>query len=78
LLKLKTPRLHVNAKAGFGELIVEVLDATGRLLAQSKPTRQDGLDVLIEWNSEPPVFSENPVCLRIRLQNARLYALWCD
>jgi hypothetical protein len=75
-LNLHRTALHLNAKADFGEILVEMLDANGRVKAQSKPMQQDGLDVPVIWAGEvmPP---QGPVTLRILLKNARLFALWC-
>ena len=68
--------LHLNAKSDFGEIIVEVLDTSGKLLVRSKPVQRDALDLPVEWSSAfaPPA---DPVTLRIKLTNARLFALWC-
>jgi hypothetical protein len=76
-LLLKTPALHLNAKADFGEIVVEVLDAHGQRLAISKEIRSDHLNLAVPWTAEwkPPV---DPVTLRLKLTNARLYALWAE
>jgi len=74
-LKLRGATLHLNAKSDFGEIIVELLDANGQRLAQSKPIQRDALDIPVEWSGEVAQPS-GPVMLRIKLQNARLFALW--
>jgi hypothetical protein len=76
-LTLKSSALHLNAKADFGEIVVEVLDANGKRLAESKEIRRDDVNIRITWNRDIPLPSE-PVTLRIKLQNARLFALWCE
>jgi hypothetical protein len=75
-VNLKSSVLHLNAKADFGEIIVEVQNTQGKVLARSKPIQLDGVDVPVEWSHEFAVPNE-PVTLRIKLQNARLFALWC-
>jgi len=75
LLKLTSATLHLNAKSDFGEIIVELLDANGQRLAQSKPIQRDALDIPVEWSGEVAQ-PAGPVMLRIKLQNARLFALW--
>ncbi len=72
---LKSTALHLNAKADFGEVVIEVLDANGQRLAQSRELRTDTVDMPVRWAGE---FSlpTGPVILRIKLQNARLYAIW--
>jgi hypothetical protein len=75
-LKLKSAALHLNAKADFGEMTVEVLDLDGRVLAQSKPIQREGLEIPVEWINRMAL-PDGPVQLRIKLQNARLFALWC-
>lgn len=75
-VKLKGTALHLNAKSDFGEIIVELLDANHKPLAKSKPIQRDSLDFPVAWTGdiEPP---SGPVTLRIKLTNARLFALWC-
>jgi hypothetical protein len=74
-LQLKGSTLHLNAQSNFGELVVELLDANNQLLARSKPIRRDALDIPVEW-TEPVAPYPELVKLRIRLQNARLFAIW--
>jgi hypothetical protein len=73
---LKGAALHLNAKADFGEIVVEMLDANGKVLAQSHPIQRDGLDIPVKWSGEVAQ-PAGPVTLRIKLKNARLFALWC-
>src|SRR5688572_5825042 len=74
---LKSTALHLNAKADFGEVVIEVLDAQGTRIAESKEVSRDGLDLPVTWRDEFQLPGE-PVTLRIKLQNARLFALWCE
>jgi len=76
-LKLASPTLHLNAKSDFGEIVVELLNTDGKRLAQSRPIQRDGLDIPVEWNQTPALPSDAPVRLRLKLKNARLFALWC-
>jgi hypothetical protein len=75
-VKLASGDLRINAKSDFGEIVVEALDANGKVLARSKEIQQDGLDIPVAWKDA--FSSREPVTLRIRLQNARLFALWCN
>jgi hypothetical protein len=76
VVELKGTTLHLNAKADFGEIIVELVDANDRLLAKSKPIQRDALDIPVEWAAPPEGLPERAK-LRIKLKNARLFALWC-
>ena len=75
-LQLKSPALHLNAKSDFGEIVVEMFDAHGELLGRSKAIQCDSLDIPVKWDGKPVPFN-GPVTLRIKLNNARLFALWC-
>ena len=75
-VKLRGPALHLNAKCDFGEIVVELLDAEGKLLARSKSIQRDALDIPVNWSSEI-ILPDGPVKLRVKLKNARLFALWC-
>ena len=77
-LKFQGKKLHLNAKSDFGEIVVDLLGADGKVIAQSKPVRRDGLDIGVEWKQEILGDLDGPASLRIKLQNARLFALWCD
>jgi len=74
-LLLRGATLHLNAKSDFGEIGLELFDARGALLARSAPIHRDSLDIPVQWVGEVKR-SEEPVNLRIRLTNARLFALW--
>ncbi len=76
-VKLKNAALHLNAKSDFGEILVELLDSSGKLLGRSKPIQRDGLDIPVEWSGDIQQ-PDGPVSLRIKLKNARLFALWCS
>lgn len=76
-MQVKGRTLHLNAKSDFGEIVIELLDATDIPLARSKPIRRDALDITVEWTGpveKPPELAK----LRIQLKNARLFALWCS
>jgi hypothetical protein len=76
-VRLKGSGLRLNAKADFGEIIVEVLNPAGKIIASSKAVQRDGLNLPVEWSDEFKT-SSNAVTLRLKLKNARLYALWCE
>jgi len=76
-LRLKGRTLHVNAKCDFGQILIEALDPSGKVVATARPIRADGLDVAAEWAETPPAGLSGTISLRITLSNARLYALWC-
>jgi len=77
-LKLTGRRLHLNAKADFGNVTLEVLDADGQTIAVSKPIERDSLDIPVEWQEGALPCCDVPICLRIKLQNARHCAPWCE
>ena len=77
-MRLAGRRLHLNATARFGKITIEVLDESGRILALSKAVERDSLDIPVEWQEGELPGAQTPVTLRIKLENARLYALWCD
>jgi hypothetical protein len=68
--------LHLNAAARFGEILVELLDAAGHVVARSRPLRRDALDMPVEWESGGMPAAGTPVTARFTLKNARLFALW--
>jgi hypothetical protein len=69
--------LHLNAKSDFGEIVIELLNSDCKLIAQSKPIRRDALRVPVEWQTAPEAVP-SAAALRIKLQNAQLFALWCE
>jgi hypothetical protein len=75
-VKLKGTTLHLNAKSDFGEIIVELLDTNDKPLARSKPIKRDGLDIPVEWTGDVEERA-GPMKLRVKLKNARLFAVWC-
>ena len=77
-LRLADGKLHLNAKADFGDIAVEALDLTGNLLARSQPITLDGLSVAVEWEKGKAPPTNVPIVLRFTLRNARLFALWCS
>ena len=68
--------LHLNAQCNFGEIIVELLKDDGVVLVRSKSIQRDSLDIPVPWSGDMET-PQNPVALRIKLKNARLFALWC-
>jgi hypothetical protein len=76
-LALAGSTLHLNVKSDFGTIVVRVNDARGKLVAESRPIRQDRLDIPVEWAEGDLSDATGPVVLEIELANAHLYALWC-
>jgi hypothetical protein len=70
-------KLHLNAKSDFGQIVVEALKADGTVATRSKPIQRDGLRIPVEWETGPTRLAE-AVTLRIKLENAKLFALWCE
>lgn len=70
--------LHLNADSAHGTITVEVLVKTGESTAKSLPITANGLDIAVEWDEGGLDESEGPVALRFRLENALLYAFWCE
>jgi hypothetical protein len=72
--------LHLNAACRWGEIVVEVLDPDGQPVpgGVSLPVSGDGVDLEVRWpEGKPnPLTSGDPVQLRFKIRNARLYAYW--
>lgn len=77
-LKIAGKTLHLNAKAAFGEILVQVLSAEGRVLAESRPLQGDSLDLPVEWKDAWTPDAGTPVRLKLTLKNACLFAIWAD
>ncbi len=75
-LQLKSANLHLNAKCDFGEITVEALDASGKIMATSRSLQRDSLNIPVEWKNDFKI-PDQPITLRFKLQNARLFAVWC-
>ena len=76
-LQLAGRHLHLNAKSDYGEIRIEVLDTTGKVIARSRPAREDSLDSVVEWEEGSLAGVQAPVTLRISIDNALLFAIWC-
>ena len=72
--------LHLNAAARFGEIVVEVLGADGEPVAGgiSKAMTGDRTDLMVVWpdKASNPLASGEPIQLRFKIRNARLYSYW--
>jgi hypothetical protein len=77
-VKLEGPTLHINAKADYGEILIEALDAQGEVVAQSVPVRADTLDIPVKWKGDKGPNPDDPVQLRITLRNALLFSIWSE
>lgn len=73
-------RLRLNAKADFGRVLAEVLDADRRPVpgfeaAKCEAVREDGLELPVRWQGGTlGALREKVVRLRFQLFNARLYS----
>lgn len=70
--------LFVNLNAPAGELRVEVLDETNKIIATSQPIGGDKTKQRITWQNQSDLsaFSGRPVRFRFHLSNGQLYAFW--
>lgn len=70
--------LFVNLNSPHGELQVETLDATGKVLATSRPATGEQTKLRIEWTDRRDLaeFTQRPVRFRFRLTSGHLYAFW--
>jgi hypothetical protein len=76
-VSLAGTNLHLNAKADYGSVLVEIIDKDGKVIATSKPLSQDSLNITVEWETGSVQAVDGPVSLRITLRNALLFAVWC-
>ena len=81
----KGEELYLNADAGGGEVLVELMDADsrtplpGRSAGACRPLRGDHLRTAVIWDRDPTTeFGERPVRLRILLRRAKLYSFWLE
>jgi hypothetical protein len=75
LLKFSGRSLHLNAKADFGEIVVELLDEQGKSIGKSKPVTEDAIDMPVQWKKQMQL--PETASLKITISNARLYCIWC-
>lgn len=83
-LALVGDALWVNAKADYGRLAVELLDAENKPIPGFRVEEcvaicEDSVAVRVQWRDDKALsgLSGQPVRLRFELNNARLYAYWC-
>lgn len=77
-LRLPPGPLHLNVKADHGRVTVEALALDGALLASGLPIRADSKRATVKWATpiKRKLLAAQPVRLRLKLENARLYSLW--
>ena len=68
----------MNIHASQGELRVELLDSSGKVLATSRPVIADSTKQRIEWLDQTDLakWSGKPVRFRFQLSNGQLYSFW--
>ncbi|MCX7424698.1 MAG: hypothetical protein NTW96_03575 [Planctomycetia bacterium] len=76
-VRLAAGQLHLNANAAGGWIRVEVFAPDGHVVARSERIDRDALDIPVTWEQGSLEGLEGPVTLRITLQNAEVFALWC-
>lgn len=77
-LRFSGKHLFVNVDAPRGELRVELLDSSGKVLAVSKPITVDATKQRIEWLDQQDLarWAGKPVRVRFHLSNGQLYSFW--
>lgn len=69
--------LYVNVDARNGQLLAELYDEHGNVLARTKPIQGDSPRVQLEWaDGKLTDVERQAVNLRFKLRNARLYSYW--
>ena len=77
--KLSGTKLFVNVDAPKGELRVEMLDGTGKILAVSKPMQGDLLRGEVKWQKGNIAdLKGNSASLRFTLRNGQFYSYWLE
>lgn len=78
-LRLSPGSLHLNVKADYGCVTVEALAMDGTVIAAGLPVRADSTRAVVKWATSPKrgALTAQPVRLRVKLENARLYSLCC-
>ena len=71
--------LLVNVDVPTGELSVEVLDARGKVVAQSEPLTGDLLREQVQWAKGDMADLEGQTAsLRFTLRNGQFYSYWLE
>jgi hypothetical protein len=74
--QLPNGKLRLNANATDGEMCVKLLDADGRLIAESTPIRGDRLDAPVVFDS--PTRPGTTVSLEFTMRNCEMYSFWFE
>lgn len=70
-------QLYVNANTAFGELSIQILDASGRTIEdfESKLTGKDGTEIPVHFNKKRlNMLQAKPIRLKFSLRNVQLYS----
>jgi hypothetical protein len=77
-------RLALNAKADYGQVLVELVDEQGQPIPgygrdDCVPVQTDSVRALVQWKERAALapLGDRPVALRFHLCNARLYSYRC-
>lgn len=93
-VRLTGDTLYINADAGKGEILVEIVEAAHRDSTTDEvdapiasffktdciPVTTDGVRQAVQWNGTPSLrtLGERPVRLRFHSKNARLFSFWTE
>ncbi len=76
---LQSPWLFANVDAANGSVEVEVVDESGRSIAESEPIKGDHPRYPVQWKTGDLAASVNrPVQLRFKASKASIYSYWFD
>lgn len=75
--------LHINADAADGEILAELIDEDGQVIAgfntaQCETLRADTLDHVFSWGDMPSGPEGRSVAVRLHLARAEVFSLWWD
>lgn len=71
--------LRVNFDAPEGDLLIEVLNLSGEVVARSETLNGDGIDEMVKWNKGRLADRKGQsVRLRFTLRNGQLYSWWVE
>ena len=69
---------HINAKADFGTVCVDLLNQKMEFLKTAKPIQEEGLAIPILWESATDNLETEFVDLQFTLEKVLLYSYWVE